>query len=60
MWGDETREAADRHFRRVGHGAIWVVCVGGARAKTWMPGSSPRLSGSFFVDRVHDVDSSVF
>jgi hypothetical protein len=25
-----------------------------------MPGLDPRLSGSFFVDRVHDVDSSVF
>jgi hypothetical protein len=24
----------------------------------WMPGSSPRLSGLVFVDKVHDVDSS--
>jgi hypothetical protein len=31
-----------------------------AAKKTWMAGTSPRLSGSFFVDRVHDVDSSVF
>jgi hypothetical protein len=29
-------------------------------AKTWMAGTSPRLSGSIFVDRVHGVDSSVF
>jgi hypothetical protein len=28
--------------------------------KTWMAGTSPRLSGSIFMDRVHDVDSSVF
>src|SRR5438876_10458004 len=25
-----------------------------------MPGTSPRVSGSIFMDRVHDVDSSVF
>jgi len=25
-----------------------------------MAGLIPRLSGSIFVDRVHDVDSSVF
>jgi hypothetical protein len=28
--------------------------------KGWIAGSSPRLSGSIFMDRVHDVDSSVF
>src|SRR4051812_17345418 len=28
--------------------------------RTWMAGTSPRLSGSFFVDKVHGVDSSVF
>ena len=28
--------------------------------KTWMAGTSPRVSGSIFMDRVHDVDSSVF
>jgi hypothetical protein len=28
-------------------------------SKAWMVGTSPRLSGSIFVDRVHDVDSSV-
>jgi hypothetical protein len=32
----------------------------GVATKTWMAGTSPRLSGSFFMDRVHDVDSSVF
>jgi hypothetical protein len=26
----------------------------------WIAGSSPLLSGSILVDRVHDVDSSVF
>jgi hypothetical protein len=31
-----------------------------AETKTWMPGRRPRLSGSILVDRVHDVDSSVF
>ena len=30
------------------------------QGKTWMPGTRPRLSGLFFVDRAHDVDSSVF
>jgi hypothetical protein len=30
------------------------------KARTWMPGTRPRLSGSIFVDRVHGVDSSVF
>jgi len=25
-----------------------------------MPGLVPRVSGSIFMDRVHDVDSSVF
>jgi hypothetical protein len=23
--------------------------------KTWMPGTSPRLSGSIFVDKMHDA-----
>src|SRR3954454_21141173 len=27
--------------------------------KTWMAGTSPRLSGSIFVDKAHGVDSSV-
>jgi hypothetical protein len=31
-----------------------------SHTKTWMAGTSPRLSGSIFVDRVHDGDSSVF
>jgi hypothetical protein len=29
-------------------------------ARLVMPGLDPRVSGSIFVDRVHDVDSSVF
>jgi hypothetical protein len=29
-------------------------------SKFVMPGLDPRLSGSIFMDRVHDVDSSVF
>src|SRR5262249_4252638 len=28
--------------------------------KTWMPGSSPRLSGLDLVDKAHGVDSSRF
>jgi hypothetical protein len=28
--------------------------------KTWMAGTSPRLSGSILVDKAHGVDSSVF
>jgi hypothetical protein len=28
--------------------------------KTWMAGTSPRLSGLIFVDRAHGVDSSAF
>jgi hypothetical protein len=30
------------------------------RKRGVMPGLDPRLSGSIFMDRVHDVDSSVF
>jgi hypothetical protein len=29
------------------------------KAKAWMAGTSPQLSGSFFVDKAHGVDSSV-
>jgi hypothetical protein len=31
-----------------------------ATARTWMPGTSPGLSGSILVDEVHGMDSSVF
>ena len=30
------------------------------QGKTWMAGTSPRLSGSVFVDKAHGVDSSGF
>jgi len=39
---------------------IHVLLAAAVKRKTWMPGTSPRLSGSIFMDRVHDVDSSVF
>jgi hypothetical protein len=29
------------------------------KESTWMPGTRPQLSGSFFVDKAHGVDSSV-
>jgi len=38
---------------------IHVFAAHAAR-KTWMAGLVPRLSGSIFMDWVHDVDSSVF
>jgi hypothetical protein len=31
-----------------------------SEAKAWMAGTSPRLSGSILMDRVHGVDSSAF
>src|SRR5256885_1718645 len=30
-----------------------------AAQRTWITGTSPRLSGSIFVDKAHGVDSSV-
>jgi hypothetical protein len=39
---------------------IHVLLLRSDPGKTWMAGTSPRLSGSIVVDRVHDVDSSVF
>jgi hypothetical protein len=35
------------------------VFLDGAASKTWMAGTSPRLSGLIFVDKAHGVDSSV-
>ena len=61
--------AQDQTPDDVQHAKLNRTAVGLTRASTlaianrrsaWMAGSSPRLSGSFFLDKAHGVDSSVF
>jgi hypothetical protein len=63
--------AVSRSGRFTGGHSFWLVMPGlvpgihvflarRSTSKTWMAGTSPRLSGLILVDEAHGMDSSVF